>query len=198
MSGGGSSAKSTSSSKSRSFLEPGQQNALNALYRNATGLAQEQLGQGSQFQDSILDPSIQAFTEGLQLQENPYLAGQIETGQDQIQRNLERNLLPTIGGDAAGAGQRGGGRQGVAEGIALSDANQQSAQFAQGLIGEDYQQQQTRRLQTLSGAADIGGLAFAPLQNLAQLLGSPTVLNRSRSESKSNAGSGYGGAGGQS
>ncbi len=198
MSGGGSSAKSTSSSRGFSYIDASQQAELNSLYRNASGLTQNQLGDGSQFQTGILDPAITAFTEGLQLQENPYLAGQIEAGQDQITQNLERNILPSIGGDAAGAGQRGGGRQGVAEGIAASDANLQASNFSQGLIAQDYQAQQARRLATLGQAGNISGLAFAPLQNLAQLLGAPTVLNKSKSESKSNAGSGYGGAGGQS
>lgn len=187
-------SKSESSSENRgetdTFIDPTQAPFLKDLFQQGSDLAGGQLGAGSPFQDfqsqamgalqGMFNPSTQA---------NPFLAGQIEQGQNLINENLQQNILPSVGSGAAAAGQLGGGRQGVAQGIAMRDANRQSSDFAQNLIGQDFANQQQRSLQALGMAGNIGGLAFQPLQNLKGLLGNGTVLSRGRnsgsSESKS-------------
>lgn len=187
---GGSASKSRSESQQSNFIDRAQAPFLADLFQQGQGLANQQLGEGSDFQTGIVDPTQQAFQNFLTPQQNPFLQGQIQQGQDQIAQNLQRNILPSIGSSAASTGQFGGGRQGVAEGIALSDANQQSANFSQNLIGQDFQAQQGRALQALTQAGNVGNLAFQPLQNLASIIGSPTILGQGTSESKSDSGSG--------
>lgn len=50
---------------------------------------------------------------------NPYVTGMIDRQQTRLNRNLQENLLPAIGHNAIHAGQMGGSRQGIAEGIAM-------------------------------------------------------------------------------
>ena len=192
MSGGGS--KSRAESQQTTFVDPNQAPFMNDLRRRGQELADQQNQPGSQFQQDVLNPATQAFGDFLTPQQNPFLQGQIEAGQGMITENLQQNILPSVGGAAQGAGQLGGGRQGVAEGIALRDANRQSSDFTRDILAQDYQAQQQRALQALTQAGNIGGLAFQPLQNLAQILGNTTVLSQGTSESKQD--SAHGGIGG--
>lgn len=178
-------SKSDSSSQNRSFVDPAQAPFLQFLREQAQGIAGGQLGQGSQFQSGILDPSIEAFQNFLTPQQNPFLQGQIEQGQGLINRNLTENILPSVGSNAAQFGQRGSSRQGVAEGIAARGAIESSANFAENLTSADFQGQQQRALQALQFAPGIAGLQFSPLQNLSGILGGPTVLGQGSSQSKS-------------
>lgn len=73
---------------------------------------------------------------------NPYLTNALQSGinqsnqafntlQGDITNNLQRNILPGVRGNAIASGQYGGSRQGIAEGLALSDANKQAQNAAQ-------------------------------------------------------------------
>lgn len=74
--------------------------------------------------------------------ENKYLKDALQSGIDQstqafntqlgsITDNLQRSILPGIRGNAIAAGQYGGSRQGIAEGLALSDASKQATNAAE-------------------------------------------------------------------
>ena len=82
---------------------------------------------------------------------NPYLEGMGEAGLGQIGRNYNRNIMPGIDTESIMSGQAGGSRHGVAQGIAASDANQQSTDFIQNLYGGAYDADQNRRLQAAGG-----------------------------------------------
>lgn len=69
---------------------------------------------------------------------NPLLDKNVGLALEQASTDLSRNLLPQIGRDAQSAGQYGGSRQGIAEGIALSDANRNALQTAMGAYGDQY------------------------------------------------------------
>ncbi len=181
-------SKKKSEGQQSSFVDQQQAPFLQQLYEGASGLAGQQLGQGSQFQNNIVNPATQAFNNFLTPQQNPFLQGQVQQGQQIINDNLQQNILPSIGDSAASTGQFGGGRQGVAEGIALSDANQQSANFAQNIYAQDYQQQQNRAIQALGQAGNIGNLGFQPLQNLKSIIGNPNNLSQGSTSSKSSSG----------
>lgn len=75
-----------------------------------------------------------------------------------LQRQLQRNTLPTIGEGAIQAGQFGSSRQGIAEGLATAEANRDIADV---------------RAQILQQGAKTQ-LGFAPL--IAQLLGIPSSV----------------------
>ena len=169
-------------SAQRTFLDPNQQGFMNDLFSQGAGLAGQQLGQGSdfnQFTSSAMQNLQGMFAPNAQA--NPFLQQQIGMGQQMINENLQQNILPSVGSGAQSANQFGGGRQGVAEGIALRDANRQSSDFAQNLIGQDFQGQQQRALQALGQAGNIGGLAFQPLNNLKGILGNSTLLSEGSS-----------------
>ncbi len=180
-----SSGKSKDSANTNTFVDPSQAPFLQTLFGQSQGLASQQLQQGSDFQQGVVDPATSSFQQFLTPQENPFLQGQIERGQFSIAENFRENLLPSIGDQAQSGGARGGARQGVAEGIALRDANRTSADFAQNLIGEDFENQQNRALGALTQAGNIGGLAFQPLTNLSSLIGAPTILSAGKSKGRS-------------
>jgi hypothetical protein len=53
---------------------------------------------------------------------NPYIKQQAQNIQDQSNANLNNNVMPAIGQGAQVAGQYGGSRQGVAQGVAAAQA----------------------------------------------------------------------------
>ncbi len=179
---GGSKSRSSNRQSSESFIDPSQQPFLDFLRRQGQGLAQQQLGAGSGFQQNVLNPAMQALAG--QLGGDPNLLNQqIGAAQQSISENLAQNILPTIQTQAGSVGQLGSSRQGVAEGIAMRDASRQAADVELGLRTDA----QRRQLQALSLAPMVGGLQFQPLQNLAGLIGSPTLLTQSRGRGSSSS-----------
>ena len=220
MSGG----HSKSSSKAQSFVDPAQAPFLDALRRDSLALRGEQqtagvgtqqffnqaLGplqqQGQQALSSLggiisgESPEIQALRSRAQ-SGNPELQAVIEQTQGDITRNLERNILPAIGSAAAGLGQRGGSRQGVAEGIAAGEAQRLGADAATDLRFQDFgnqgaalstilANQQGAVAQTFPALGGQFGLSqaqvqapFLSLQALGQLFGPANILNTAKSSS---------------
>ena len=144
-------------------------------------------------------PGLMQGLQGFGGQQNEALGGAIQAGLGDINQNLQRNILPSISQGAAMSGTSGGSRQGIAEGLALSDANRQASDFVNRMRSENFQQGQQNQLQAYGQMGDLqgqqnaalmGGLGMAPeLSNLgfgsqygnlfalSQLLGSPTVLS---------------------
>jgi len=71
---------------------------------------------------------------------NPYLQSQADAITNQVNRNLTTNILPQIGSSAVAAGGYGGSRQGVAEGLAVGQTNQDLSNSLANLYGTNYQQ----------------------------------------------------------
>lgn len=182
MSGSKSTSENQSSNSASSFVDPSQSPFLEFLRSQGMNLAQGQLGEGSGYQQNIQGQQ-DALQGMLTPQQNPFLQGQIEQGQFAINENLQQNILPGIGSNAQLAGQFGGGRQGVAEGIAMRDANRTGADFAQNLIGQDYQNQQQRAIQALALAPSINQGGFSPLMNFGSILGGPNNLTQAQGSS---------------
>ena len=70
---------------------------------------------------------------------NPYVQNMMQSNQFMANRNLSENLLPMIDSGAVAAGQMGGSRQGIAQGLAmrgtqeaLANANAQTMMDAYG------------------------------------------------------------------
>lgn len=119
-----------------------------------------QIGQLQQMQQNTAQ-GLQGFVE----QNNPYLNSQLQQFGQNIGQNLRENILPAIGGNFQGAGQRGSGRQGVAEGMAAQSAQRQFSQGAQNLLSQGFQNQQ----QAATAMAQLGGQAGGQAANLMQL-----------------------------
>lgn len=117
-----------------------------------------------------LDPTVamQQMLSGIP--NNPWLDNQASSITNQLTRNVLENAMPNIRGEAISAGQYGGSRQGMAEGLALSRMNQDLAPALTNLYGSAYENAQQRMYGTANAlnqqSADIGQLnANLGLQN---------------------------------
>ena len=99
-------------------------------------------------------------------QVNPIYEQQAQGQADFLQRNFERNVLPSIGQGFQSAGQYGGSRQGIAEGIAASDLNQQVANSTNQFFAQGAQQAQQGQQFALSNLGSLLGQANAPSQQM--------------------------------
>lgn len=108
-------------------------------------------------------PQAQAgISQMLSGEVNPIYQQQAQGQADFLQRNFERNVLPSIGQGFQGAGQFGGSRQGIAEGIAASDLNQQVANSTAGFYAQGAQQAQQAQQFGLSNLGSLLGQAQSP------------------------------------
>lgn len=111
---------------------------------------------------------------------NPYLDQQASAITGQLTRNLQENVLPGIGQSATAAGQYGGSRQGIAEGLAMSRMNQDLAPALSQLYGNAYESAQQRMYgtaQALNEQAVANAQANANRDLTAQTTNSANDLN---------------------
>ena len=158
---------------------PGLQNQLGGGFQNKQLGSNLQGIAGGQFQNQELMNNLRGLGSGEY--QNQALGGAIQAGLGDINRNLKRNLLPTINTGAAMTNTSGGSRQGIAQGLAVSDANRQAGDFVNKMRSQNYGQNlqsmlaanqqmgglQGQQLQAMLGAnQQLGGLQAQ--QNLAQ------------------------------
>lgn len=120
------------------------------------GLAQTPgLSTALQGQAGTAAAGFNTFAGGGQVGQNPFLDQAIQALQQSANQNLQRNQLPAIRNNAVAAGGLGGSRQGIAEGLAISDLNQtlvnQEAQLRSGQFNQD----QTNQLNALIQQGNI-------------------------------------------
>lgn len=72
--------------------------------------------------------------------DNPVLQAQIEQGQQDINRNMQENILPSIASGSVATGNTGSTRRGVAEGVAMRGAMEQGSDLATNLQANAYNQ----------------------------------------------------------
>lgn len=99
----------------------------------------------------------------------------------QVGENFQNSIMPQIQGQAGLHGAVGGGRQGVAQGVAAGMANRDIQRFA----GQQYQQGQDRRLATLQSMPGLNQMFQQPFSNYAQQIGGPAVMGYSSSDAYS-------------
>lgn len=120
------------------------------------------LGQGLLGRQGLgLDPASQAL-QAQAFGQNPALQQQIGQLGTDITRQFQQGLLPGIQSEAVGAGQLGGGRQGVAQGIGIQGALDAFQRGATDLRGQDIGRQ-------LQAAQALGGLTGGAAQSLGGL-----------------------------
>lgn len=131
------------------------------------------------------------------------LQAQIATMREQMGQLFNEQINPAITSDAVRSGTLGGGRQGVAQGVASSGLMREfgagvSGLMAQSQAARDSLAVEGRRagaaesqiglgsLSSLLGLAESReGASFLPESLLARILGSPTVLGESQSTASS-------------
>lgn len=75
---------------------------------------------------------------------------------NQVNRNLTQNILPQIGSGAVAAGGYGGSRQGIAEGNAIGQTNQDLSNSLANLYGQNYQQDQANDITRMGVLGNLG------------------------------------------
>lgn len=176
---------------------------------------------GNQAGGGFTDPNLYQNLYGLgsgQVQ-NQALGGAIQAGLGDINRNFQRNLLPSINTGSAMTNTSGGSRQGIAQGLAISDANRQVGDFVNRMRSENFGQtinsmlgantqlgglQQQRNLAQQNAMGQAGQLAglgaspdmaywqqqFAPLSAFQSIIGNPAILGGGSQSSSKNVSGG--------
>ncbi len=133
------------------------------------GIAQSPgLSQALQNQAGTAAGGFETFASGSQVGQNPFLDQAIQALQQSSTQNLARNQLPLIRNNAIAAGGLGGSRQGIAEGLAISDLNQTLVNQEAGLRSGQFNQDQTNQLNALIQQGNILGGQQLGQQQLLQ------------------------------
>ena len=166
-----------------------------------TGAANSLFNSGSGFMDGLGGDAGSNYLENRLGGDNEVLQQQIDLlGQD-LGNFFSDEINPQITSQAISGGQLGGGRQGVAQGLAASALGDQFTRGATALRAGDIAARDSAAgllsqnnvagaqvglggLNGLAGLADMGfGAGLAPFERLAAILGGPTTLGSSSSES---------------
>lgn len=93
---------------------------------------------------------------------NPALQGAIDASTRPIMENYQETIAPAIRGGAISAGQLGGSRQGVAEGMAAREAMRAVGDTASKLVQNQYQTNVDAQLKALGLAPTVQQAQLAP------------------------------------
>ena len=121
------------------------------------------------------NPAIQANLSGSGL--NPFIDQTINAATRSLTNNFQRNVLPGIGDSASGAGQFGGSKQGVAQGIAAGDYMNTVGDVTNQLYGRGFNANVAAQQQAI-GQAQQGQLGQGQLQTQAAGLGLEGLLGQ--------------------
>ncbi len=193
MAVGGSSSQQTQ--RQDSFIDPTQAGFLGQMWQQAMGAGdplatQEAARRASQMTTPQIGAALgntTALTDA-----SSQISAQAQSLQSGLGQLFREEINPAISSNAIAAGGFGGGRQGVAQGVATGQLGQA---YTQGLGDIVANANRT----ALGAAGLVPGLSSAmyqsevnptlagydPLSRLASILGSPTVLNRQRGQSSS-------------
>ena len=143
---------------------------------------------------NLIGRSQQALGTALTPGQNPYLQDAITSAIRPLTQQYQENVLGDITDEFTAAGQHGGVRQGMAEGIAGREYLQQVGDISTEMAYNDYSGGMDRMLSALSQAPTVANLGLTPsqiisaagheetlapweqLQLQAGLIGGPTVL----------------------
>ena len=185
---------SSSNSQSESWRDPqpvweGQSPVLHGRYQQGAGIL------GGERANALAGGATHLYRQaryGINTMMNPGVNPQMRAYSNAVGRDFNRNIMPGIQDNAAGFGQMGSSRQGVAEGIAAGEARQQMQDFGAQL----YNQDRDRMMQAMALAPAIGqfgmSIPWFGLQQYAGLLGRPTVLGGAAGSTSSSSSSSHG------
>lgn len=166
-----------------------------------TDAANSLFSSGSGFMQGISDNAGGNFLQDRLGSDNQVLEDQIGLLGEDLGNFFNEELLPGITSQAVDGGQLGGGRQGVAQGRAISEVGDLFTRGATALRAGDISARDSiasgiddrsisgaqagiQGAGTLAGIADMGFSAgLAPFERLAGIMGGPTVLGSSSSTS---------------
>jgi hypothetical protein len=151
---------------------------------------------------NLIQSTQGGFNQMMNPQQNPYLQQAMQSAIRPITQNYQENVLSGITDQAVQAGQTGGSRQGIAEGIAGRSYLDTIGDVSTNMAMQDYTQGQQNQLAAMGMSGDIANLGMMPadlqyqagqaemmapwqqLQLQQGLLGDPTVLGGGGAESE--------------
>lgn len=160
---------------------------------------------GSNFLQGLGLDSGTGYLEDRLSSDNPVLEQQIAGLREDTGRLFTEQFNPAITSEAVAGGNLGGGRQGVAQGAAMDTLARQFTQGAVALRANDISQRDSVAAQVASGSLAAAGTGLgalpglmdvltssnetglAPYSALASIMGGPTVLSQSTSQSAAQA-----------
>ena len=100
---------------------------------------------------------------------NPYVQNMMQSNQFMANRNLSENLLPMIDSGAVAAGQMGGSRQGIAQGLAMRGTQEALANANAQTMMDAYGKGLGAQQGALGMAPSIMGMGMAPMDIMGQV-----------------------------
>lgn len=94
---------------------------------------------GEQTLPGLIAPLQQSWLNALNPQINPYTTSMIQAAQNDLMQDFSRNTLPSLATTAQRAGGYGGGRHGVAEGIAAEGLTEAMGNVSAQMLNQAYQ-----------------------------------------------------------
>jgi hypothetical protein len=192
--------QSLSQAMSASDVWGAQAPALQGGYDAASALARRQMPQVGAAATRLGGATMPAAQTGLEqmmqfANPNSDLARrQTADLADTVGSEFGRTILPQIRTGAGIGGNMGGSREALAKGVAAGDAAQAISQGGTEFFSNAYNQAAAAAAQLPAMAGQVFNLGmtpfaaqWAPIQSLMGALGGPTVLQRSRAESQSEA-----------
>jgi hypothetical protein len=158
---------------------------------------------GTSFLDSIGNDAGTDYLRNRLSSDNPELQHQVDLLREDTGRLFSENLNPAITSQAVAGGNLGGGRQGVAQGIAAEAAARSFEQGATQLRANDLGLRDAAAMSVASNSLQAAGTGLGALPSLmdvleksaapelgiysqlSSILGGPTVLSQSQSQSQS-------------
>jgi len=189
-----SSNASMSNGMNQSYIQKDQLAALKNLWGTASNdILNNDLGaannnaQGGFLQGMQNNPFMQGVNQARDYQANAQQ--QIKALNTSLTDQFTNVLMPGINDASQQGGALGGGRQGVAQGIAAQGTQQAMGQGASSLLANAFnqsnqaqqfgaQQYQNQMQGGIQGLGQIQQQQYAPLMALAQILGNPAILQR--------------------
>jgi hypothetical protein len=156
---------------------------LTANYKSGQDLANSQMAAGSQFQqqNQALNSAWQQQLAGSQ---NPYLTGMASNAMNQISRQFQEQIMPSLLGGGNEAGQLGQEKYAQIQGQAARDAAIGMGEAATNVYGQMAQLGLQGQSNAIGQSEQVMGAPFNPLLNQAKILGAPTVLGQGGTTAK--------------
>jgi hypothetical protein len=112
---------------------------------------------------------------------NPVLGAQTSAAIRPLAQSLATDVLPNVRGEAVQAGQFGGSRQGIAEGLAIRDFTQQAGDIATNLQANNFNQGLAAMLSAFDSTlgAGVAGVDTALSEGVRSLFAAPTLADLS-------------------
>jgi len=134
----------------------GQDTVANMSPEQLQALQQMQTSGGNQ-QDVLNTSGLDALSQTLGAYDpnNPNITGAINSAIDANTTNFMRTVLPSIAAGSEMNGRTGSNREGVAQGLAMSDLNKQNLNTASNMQYQAYSQHQQEQSQALGNLSSI-------------------------------------------